>query len=68
MADKYKNLKRKAQKLRAKKKMCLDKKQFETEQYAYHKGQKSYKCKHCNKWHRSGQMTKFIVQLSAGKF
>lgn len=68
MADKYKNLKRKAQKLRVKKKMCLDKEQFETEAEAYQKRQKSYKCKHCGKWHRSGQMTKFIVQVCDGKF
>ncbi len=63
MPDKYKNLKRKAQKLRSKNKMCLDKKAFETKEDAFQKGQSSYQCKHCGKWHRSGQMTEFIVKI-----
>lgn len=68
MSDKYRSLKRKAQKLRAKKKMCLSKKQFETEKDAFQKGQAIYKCKHCGKWHRSGKMAKFIVEITRKKF
>jgi len=67
MADKYKHLKRKAQKLRKKKKMCEDKKQYETNEASFQKGQKSYKCNYCGKWHRSGQMGKFIAQLNKRK-
>lgn len=63
MSDKYKHLKKKIHKQRSKEKMCLNKVAFETQELAYQKGQANYKCKYCGKWHRSGQMTKFIVQL-----
>ena len=59
--NKYKSLSRKLRKERAKEKMCLNKKAYETKEFAYQKGQESYNCKHCGKWHRSGKMTKFIV-------
>lgn len=66
--DKYKTFKVEARKMRSKKKMCLDKKQYETKQEAFQQGQNCYKCKHCGKWHRSGKIAKFITQLVNGKF
>ena len=43
--------------------MCIDKKQFNSKEESFQKGQRSYLCKHCGKWHRSGQTTKFIVRM-----
>lgn len=43
--------------------MCESKVQFETEEAAFQKGQKSYKCAHCGKWHRSGAFTRLVRTL-----
>jgi hypothetical protein len=45
-------------------KSCTRKTAFETEAAAFQKGQRSYLCRHCGKWHRSGALTKLIVTLS----
>ncbi len=42
---------------------CESKVAFETEEAAYQKGQTSYKCQHCGKWHRSGAFGRFVKQL-----
>lgn len=61
--NRYKKLQKKAQKLRAKKKMCTDKVTYDSEEEAFQKGQIVYKCKYCNKYHRSGQFASFIAKL-----
>lgn len=61
--NKYKHLSKKAQQLRSKMKMCLTKRSYETKEEAYQKGQRIYQCKHCGKWHRSGQFAKFLSDL-----
>ncbi len=45
-------------------KSCIRKRAYDTEAEAFQKGQSSYRCKFCGKWHRSGALTKLIVQLS----
>ena len=45
-------------------KYCQRKRAYESEAEAFQKGQRTYRCKYCGKWHRSGALTKFIVQLS----
>ena len=45
-------------------KACTRKRAFETQAEAFQKGQSCYRCKFCGKWHRSGALTKLIVQLS----
>jgi hypothetical protein len=45
-------------------KSCIRKKRFATEAEAFQKGQRSYQCRHCGGWHRSGALTKIIVQLA----
>jgi len=44
--------------------MCLRKRAFETPAEAFQKGQSSYRCPHCGKWHRSGTLEKLAAQLS----
>lgn len=61
--NKYKDKSRLARLLRKIAKMCLNKKAFETEEEAFQQGQRIYQCKHCGKWHRSGQMATFIAEL-----
>ncbi len=61
--NKYKWFSREAQKLRKKNKMCEDKVAFETEEEAFQKGQKTYKCNYCGKWHRSSKFAMFVNQL-----
>jgi hypothetical protein len=48
-------------------KSCQRKRRFATEAEAVQKGQSHYHCKHCGGWHRSGALTKLIVQLSHAK-
>jgi hypothetical protein len=45
-------------------KTCERKKKFESADAAFQKGQHVYQCRYCGKWHRSGALTKFIVQLT----
>lgn len=66
MANKYKHLNRKQREIEKRNKMCLNKRQFETKADAYQKGQESYKCKYCGKYHRSGKTSKFISQIKKG--
>jgi transposase-like protein len=61
--NKYKHLSKEIRNERIKIKGCIDKKQFDTEKEAYQKGQDSYKCKHCGKWHRSGRLSKLISTI-----
>ena len=61
--NKYRSLSKQLRDQRSKDKACLNKAVFETKDLAYQKNQQSYQCKHCGKWHRSGKMTKFIVQI-----
>jgi len=67
MADKYKHLKKKIRKNRKKEKSCDSKKSFETKAEAYQKGQQTYKCKYCQKYHRSGKMSKFLFEMGIRK-
>ncbi len=66
--NKYKHLSDEARKLRSKIKMCLSKRSYETKEEAYQKGQEIYKCKHCGKWHRSGQLSRFMYHLRKGHY
>lgn len=67
MADKYKHLKRKIRKDRRKEKGCTSKKSYDTKEEAFQKGQKTYKCKYCGKFHRSGKMSKFLYEMGVRK-
>lgn len=60
MANKYAAFSKRAQKNRVKTKMCLNKAAYETEEAAYQKGQRSYKCKFCQKWHRSRSLMTLV--------
>jgi len=61
--NKYKKQSGLARMFRKIAKMCLNKKAFETEEEAFQSGQRIYKCKHCGKWHRSGQLATFIAEI-----
>jgi len=66
--DKYKDQKEQIHEQIRREKMCLNKLTFNTKEEAFLKGQRVYKCKFCEKWHRSGQQAKFIAELkSIGK-
>lgn len=43
--------------------MCTDKVAFDSAEDAFQKNQRSYKCPHCKKWHRSGSFMKFVRKL-----
>jgi len=43
---------------------CERKKAFATEAEAFQKGQRSYRCPHCNMWHRSGILFKLANKLA----
>lgn len=45
-------------------KACTRKRAFHTEAEAIQKGQRHYRCRYCGFWHRSGALTKLIVNLS----
>jgi hypothetical protein len=61
--NKYKQLSEEARALRSKVKMCLSKRAYNTKEAAMQKSQRVYQCKHCGKWHRSGQFAKFVNYL-----
>jgi len=61
--NKYKNLQRKAQKVRKRERMCTNKATYETYELAYQKGQTIYQCRFCKKFHRSGKLETFINTL-----
>lgn len=61
--NKYKKEAKLAQKANKKLRMCESKVQFETEELAYQKNQKIYKCPYCEKWHRSGAFIKLVRTL-----
>ncbi len=63
--NKYNHLAKEARKLRSKIKMCLSKKSYATKEEAWQKGQTIYQCRHCQKWHRSGQFTQFVQLLKS---
>lgn len=45
-------------------KACERKKAYDTEEEAYQKNQKTYKCKHCGKWHRSGALLTTVNRIA----
>lgn len=61
--NKYAKEAKKAKKANRRLMMCESKAVFETEEEAYQKGQKSYQCPYCHKWHRSGSFTKLVRTL-----
>ncbi len=61
--NKYRAESRKAQKARRQERMCERKAAYETREEAYQKGQESYHCPYCGKWHRSGSVAKLAAML-----
>lgn len=61
--NKYKQQAQELRKARIEKRMCLDKKAFDTKESAFQKGSLVYQCKFCKKWHRSSQIGKLIKYL-----
>jgi hypothetical protein len=47
----------------AKRKACNKKKAFNSFEEAYQKGQQTYKCPFCRKWHRSGKIIRLRNRL-----
>jgi len=47
--------------------MCTRKVKYKTEEDAYIKNQKYYKCPYCGYWHRSGSLTRLNVILERRK-
>lgn len=47
-------------------KKCERKRAYPTKEAAYQKGQESYLCGYCNKWHRSGALAS-LVAIVRGK-
>lgn len=43
--------------------MCESKVAFDSEEAAFQKNQKTYKCPYCGKWHRSGAFTTLVNTL-----
>ena len=62
--NKYKQQSKESQKKRKLEKMCLNKKAFESQEDAFQKNQRVYKCPNCKKWHRSGAMQELIKKVS----
>lgn len=62
--NKYKKESKKSQKEIKKRRMCLEKKKYKTEEEAFQKGQRVYLCKYCNHWHRSGSLSRLISKVS----
>lgn len=67
MANKYEKESEEAQKRvreeRLQYKSCLSKVSFKTEAEAYQKGQKTYKCNYCERWHRASGIESLIGRL-----
>jgi hypothetical protein len=61
--NKYREHSRAAQKAAKRLKACESKAAFDTEEAAYQKGQRTYRCPHCNKWHRSGAFATLVNTL-----
>lgn len=54
--NKYAAQSKASQRQRRMRRACADKKRYDTEEAAFQKGQASYKCRHCDGWHRTGQI------------
>lgn len=63
MSDKYKSLRNKLHKQKAKEKMCKSKLAFETKEDAFQNGLSIYKCKYCGKFHRTNQLNKLVTLI-----
>lgn len=61
--NKYAKQAKEAQQNNKRLRMCESKAAFNTEELAFQKNQKTYKCPHCGKWHRSGSFTKLVNTL-----
>lgn len=61
--NKYKSESRKARKANARLHACERKVAYDTAEAAYQKGQESYRCKYCGKWHRSGSFSKLLSKV-----
>lgn len=59
--NKYASQSRKAQRSRIRARSCENKKAFESADEARQKGQDIYKCRHCGKWHRTGQLASLLA-------
>lgn len=44
-------------------KACERKRAYDTKEDAFQKGQQSYLCRYCGKWHRSGELGKLVARL-----
>lgn len=53
MANKYEAESIAAQREWHRQRSCVGKAAFDTEAEAQHKGQSTYQCEHCGKWHRA---------------
>jgi nicotinic acid mononucleotide adenylyltransferase len=61
--NKYEKEAKQARKANRRLRMCESKVAFESEEKAFQKNQKTYKCPHCGKWHRSGTFTTLVNTL-----
>lgn len=61
--NKYFELSGEARRKRAIENGCVGKTAYESKEESYQKGQVSYLCKNCGKWHRSGKVSKFIAGI-----
>lgn len=61
--NKYKEESKKAQAAARRLRACESKRAYDTEEEAYQKGQTTYRCRYCGKWHRSGSFTTLVRTL-----
>lgn len=61
--NKYAKEARIARKANLRLKMCESKVAFKSEEHAFHKNQRIYKCPHCGMWHRSGAFITLVNTL-----
>jgi hypothetical protein len=62
--NKYRAESRESQAARKRERSCTRKASFASKAEAFQKGQRSYKCRFCGLWHRSGAFAKFVSDLS----
>lgn len=61
--NKYAKEARQARKANRRLKMCESKVAFDTEEQAFQKNQRTYRCCYCGKWHRSGAFMALVNTL-----
>jgi len=58
--NKYLDISRKLKTKRKVERMCVLKKRYDTNEQAFQKGQRVYRCPHCKGWHRSGELSELV--------